>query len=114
VGELHGVAPGSRNAAVVQVLHLSTDGKARPSPTTKAAAPAPARAPQQLRPQHTIHWDESLLHTMNIEEKKLVKKGTEHGKPKPYPGRTITKEFQQSANFINSLTTNHYIELSRF
>jgi len=41
---------------------------------------------------------------MNIEEKKLVKKGTKHVKPKPYPGLTITKEFQQSANFITGFT----------
>ena len=41
---------------------------------------------------------------MNIEERKLVKIGTKHVKPKPYPGLTITKEFQQSANFITGFT----------
>jgi hypothetical protein len=39
-----------------------------------------------------------LLHTMNIEEEGGEER--HHIKPKPYPGLTITKEFQQSANFI--------------
>jgi hypothetical protein len=52
------------------LLHLSTDGKARPGPTTRAAA------------SHTncflctLIKSLLLLHTMNIEEKKVVKKVT--------------------------------------